>query len=79
MTVLDRENSLSSLGLGSPPNPNNSGGGGESDIGRLWQLITELNDQLNENRALAVGLYAQASNTKVRSVLSPCLVEGKAC
>jgi hypothetical protein len=39
--------------------------GGDDELLRLWALIAELSEELNQNRALAVSLYSQASNVKV--------------
>lgn len=40
----------------------------ETDImATLWAVITELSEQLNQNRALAVSLYAQASGIKTQA------------
>jgi hypothetical protein len=38
---------------------------GEYDLGKLFALIAELGESLNENRSLSVSLYAQATNVKV--------------
>lgn len=39
---------------------------GEYDLSKLFALIAELGESLNENRSLSVSLYAQANNVKVR-------------
>ena len=38
----------------------------DSDLLRLWGLVAELSDQLNNNRAVAAALQAQAGQVKVR-------------
>lgn len=38
---------------------------GEYDLSKLFALIAELGESLNENRSLSVSLYAQATNVKV--------------
>lgn len=38
---------------------------GDQDLMQLWGLITELSEQLNQNRSVSVSLYAQADNIKV--------------
>ncbi|KAF9454768.1 hypothetical protein P691DRAFT_197029 [Macrolepiota fuliginosa MF-IS2] len=38
---------------------------GEYDLTKLFALIAELGESLNENRSLSVSLYAQATNVKV--------------
>lgn len=35
------------------------------EISQLWGLITELSEQLNQNRSTSVSLYAQAASVKV--------------
>ena len=40
-----------------------------SELNHLWQLITELREQLNENRSLSVSLYTTAADIKVRMML----------
>ncbi|KAL0960999.1 hypothetical protein HGRIS_005992 [Hohenbuehelia grisea] len=40
----------------------------DQDLMQLWALIGELSEQLNQNRSLAVSLYAQANNVKSQSV-----------
>ncbi|KAL1692847.1 hypothetical protein GGG16DRAFT_50550 [Schizophyllum commune] len=35
-----------------------------SELNHLWQLITELSEQLNENRSLSVSLYTTAADIK---------------
>ena len=40
-----------------------------SELNHLWQLITELSEQLNENRSLSVSLYTTAADIKVRTML----------
>lgn len=37
---------------------------GDQDLMQLWGLITELSEQLNQNRSVSVSLYAQADNIK---------------
>ncbi len=37
----------------------------DQDLMQLWQIITDLSDQLNQNRTLSVALYGQAGNVKV--------------
>lgn len=44
---------------------------GEYDLSKLFGLIAELGESLNENRSLSVSLYAQANNVKVG-----CVAEG---
>jgi len=38
---------------------------GADDLGQLWSLITELSEQLNQNRNISVSLYTQAGDIKV--------------
>jgi len=38
---------------------------GEYDLSKLFALIAELGESLNENRSLAVSSYTQATNVKV--------------
>ena len=40
-----------------------------SELNHLWQLITELSEQLNENRSLSVSLYTTAADIKVHITL----------
>ena len=40
-----------------------------SELNHLWQLITELSEQLNENRSLSVSLYTTAADIKVHNML----------
>ncbi|KAG7443135.1 uncharacterized protein BT62DRAFT_982274 [Guyanagaster necrorhizus] len=40
----------------------------DQDLMQLWQIITELSEQLNQNRSLSVSLYAQAGNVKSQAV-----------
>jgi hypothetical protein len=35
---------------------------------KLWSLITELSEQLNQNREVSAGIYAQAGGIKVRFI-----------
>jgi hypothetical protein len=49
---------------------------GEYDLSKLFALIAELGESLNENRSLSVSLYAQANNVKV-GVLWSVLLEAK--
>ncbi|KAJ7095984.1 hypothetical protein B0H15DRAFT_774547 [Mycena belliarum] len=37
-------------------------------ISRLWSLITELSDQLNQNRDVSAGIYQQAGGIKTQAV-----------
>lgn len=37
----------------------------DQDLMQLWSLITELSEQLSQNRSVSVSLYAQAGNIKV--------------
>lgn len=37
----------------------------DQDLMQLWAMITELSEQLNQNRNLSVALYGQAGNIKV--------------
>ena len=37
----------------------------DQDLMQLWTLITELSEQLSQNRSVSVSLYAQAGNIKV--------------
>ncbi len=37
----------------------------DSDLLRLWNLIHELSEQLNNNRAIATSLQLQAAQAKV--------------
>jgi hypothetical protein len=39
--------------------------GGEHDLMQLWSLITELSEQLNQNRSMSVSLYGLAGKIKV--------------
>ncbi|KAI5833528.1 hypothetical protein K523DRAFT_361082 [Schizophyllum commune Tattone D] len=41
-----------------------------SELNHLWQLITELSEQLNENRSLSVSLYTTAADIKNQAVHS---------
>src|SRR5260370_34083861 len=57
----------------------------DSDLLRLWSLINELSEQLNNNRAIAASLQQQAAQAKVVgsgiSMLSYpylCLYQGQA-
>jgi hypothetical protein len=38
---------------------------------RLWSLITELSEQLNQNREISTSIYSQAGGIKVRFVSPP--------
>lgn len=38
---------------------------GEYDLSKLFALIAELGESLNENRSLSVSLYAQANDVRV--------------
>jgi len=40
------------------------------DLGRLWSLITELSEQLTQNRSVSVSLYGQAGGIKNQAVHS---------
>lgn len=42
------------------------------EISQLWGLITELSEQLNQNRSASVSLYAQAGSVKVGYNLNSC-------
>lgn len=39
--------------------------GNETDLMQLWSVITELGEQLSQNRAMSVSLYSLAGNIKV--------------
>ena len=39
--------------------------GGHDDLMQLWAVITELGEQLNQNRSMSVSLYALAGKIKV--------------
>ena len=39
--------------------------GNETDLTQLWAVITELGEQLSQNRAMSVSLYSLAGNIKV--------------
>ena len=41
---------------------------GEYDLSKLFALIAELGESLNENRSLAVSSYTQATNVKVNTM-----------
>ncbi|KAF5360729.1 hypothetical protein D9756_004782 [Leucocoprinus leucothites] len=43
---------------------------GEYDLSKLFALIAELGESLNENRSLAVALYTQATNVKSQAIHS---------
>jgi len=45
-------------------------GGDDQELLRLWALIAELSEELNQNRTLAVSLYSQANNVKNQSIHS---------
>lgn len=38
----------------------------DAEMQRLWDLVTELSEQLSQNRALTASLQAQVSVLKVR-------------
>ncbi|KAK0503872.1 hypothetical protein EDD18DRAFT_479679 [Armillaria luteobubalina] len=40
----------------------------DQDLMQLWQIITELSEQLNQNRTVSVALYGQAGNVKSQAV-----------
>lgn len=42
----------------------------DQDLMQLWSLITELSEQLSQNRSVSVSLYAQAGNIKNQAVHS---------
>ena len=39
---------------------------GDPDVLRVWALLTEVSEQVGQNRAAAVNLHALADGTKVR-------------
>ena len=39
------------------------------EISQLWAVITELSEQLNQNRSASVSLYAQTGGLKVAEFL----------
>ncbi|KXN88188.1 hypothetical protein AN958_07647, partial [Leucoagaricus sp. SymC.cos] len=43
---------------------------GEYDLSKLFALIAELGESLNENRSLSVALYTQATNVKSQAIHS---------
>ena len=45
---------------------------GENDLTQLWTLITELSDQLNQNRSMSVSLYGLTGKIKVSIFCSYC-------
>lgn len=45
-------------------------GNSENDLGQLWSVITELGEQLSQNRAMSVSLYGLAGKIKVRVYLT---------
>ncbi|KAF9527591.1 hypothetical protein CPB83DRAFT_393453 [Crepidotus variabilis] len=45
-------------------------GGGENDLTQLWSLITELSEQLNQNRSMSVSLYGVAGKIKTEALNS---------
>ena len=47
-------------------------GDAEGELSRLWTLVCELSEQLNNNKAVAASLQAQANALKVRFCLSAC-------
>jgi len=42
------------------------GSGSEHDLMQLWSVITELGEQLSQNRSMSVSLYGLAGKIKVR-------------
>jgi hypothetical protein len=44
--------------------------GPQDDLNKLWSLISELSEQLSQNRAVTAGLQAQVAEVKVRPVSS---------
>jgi hypothetical protein len=40
------------------------------EITQLWAVITDLSEQLNQNRSNSVSLYAQAGGVKVCTLIS---------
>lgn len=55
------------------------GGGSEHDLMQLWAVITELGEQLTQNRSMSVSLYTQAGKIKVRwpqrgARMRPCVL-----
>lgn len=40
-------------------------GNGENDLMRLWSVITELGEQLSQNRSMSVSLYGLVGKIKV--------------
>lgn len=46
------------------------GGSGEPDLTHLWAIITELGEQLSQNRSLSVSLYSQAGKIKHQAINS---------
>jgi len=46
------------------------GGGSEPDLTHLWAIITELGEQLSQNRSLSVSLYSQAGKIKHQAINS---------
>ncbi|KAF8827709.1 hypothetical protein HHX47_DHR4000430 [Lentinula edodes] len=46
------------------------GSHGGDEISQLWAVITELSDQLNQNRSASVSLYAQAGGVKNQALHS---------
>lgn len=43
--------------------------GGHDNLMQLWAVITELGEQLNQNRSMSVSLYALAGKIKVICIL----------
>jgi len=43
--------------------------GGHDDLMQLWAVITELGEQLSQNRSMSVSLYALAGKVKVIRIL----------
>jgi hypothetical protein len=43
--------------------------GNETDLMQLWAVITELGEQLSQNRAMSVSLYGLAGNIKVWTIV----------
>ena len=48
--------------------------GGHDDLMQLWAVITELGEQLNQNRSMSVSLYALAGKIKVICILERIIV-----